>query len=82
MSDAVAVALIGAIQAATIAWLNHQSKKRSTATNAKVEEVHEKVNGQTDALLLVTGQAEKAKGNLEGRAEKVAEDKASRDELK
>lgn len=35
----------------------------------KVEEYHREVNGKVSKLLEVTGEAEKAKGNLEGRAE-------------
>jgi len=79
MSDPVILAIVAAVQAIGVAWLNHKSKERNVITTAKLEEVHAKVNGQTAALMKVTGESERAKGNLEGRAAQVVSDKAAKD---
>lgn len=42
---------------------------RHAVTTAKLDEVQNGVNGQTQALLKVTGESQKAIGNLEGHAE-------------
>lgn len=78
-------ATIAALAAAVIALRNGwQARTRAKAAevehattvaavdgvSAQVEEVRQNVNGQTQELLKVTGEAEKAKGVLQGRDER------------
>jgi len=62
VSDPVIVALIvaggGLIQTALTLW-----------THNKLEVIHKEVNGQTAALLKVTGDSREAVGKLKGKAE-------------
>jgi len=84
MSDPVQLALIAL--AATIVpsiltfinglrqQQNHQAvEAKLIAVSNKVDTVHDDVNGKMEKLIKVSGEAEKAKGNLEGRAEAKAE---------
>lgn len=50
-----------------------EAKEQHSETNQKLEQVKAGVNGQTAALLKVTGDARQAVGNLAGRAEQKAE---------
>jgi len=59
MSDIVLVAIITAMPS-TIAAIT------SYLTHLKVDEVRKEVNGQMQNLVRTTGEAEKAKGVLEG----------------
>lgn len=84
MSDNVTLALIGGFQTVALAviaaWLKHGQEDAKQAqidnhleTKAAIESVHKEVNGQTEKLLQVSGDARQALGNLQGRAEEKAE---------
>lgn len=73
MSDNVAIALLGAIPAiiaamgavaATIVGaMNHA---QGAASQAKITEVHQSVNGQSEKLLALTAKSSFAEGKKEG----------------
>lgn len=86
MTDPVLYALISAGQAVALAaiaaWLKRGqteaqqvSKHLHQETRAAVEVVRQDVNGKMAEMMQLKGEAEKAKGNLEGRAEEKAESK-------
>lgn len=69
MSDVVTIALIAAVPgviSSILAYLTHE----------KVEVVRKDVNSKMAELVKTTGEAEHAKGNLEGRAELKEEQKS------
>lgn len=75
MSDTViieifrdAAAIITALAAFVAAVISYRNGK-------KIETVSSNVDGKMEQLIAVTGAAEKAKGNLEGRAELKEESK-------
>jgi hypothetical protein len=76
LSDPVILGFIGGVQAVALAaiaaWLRRGQDDNHKATQASIEVVREDVNGKMEKLLKVTGESEKAKGNLEGRAEEKA----------
>jgi hypothetical protein len=63
------VQIIGAIAAGIVLIINTYMSWR---TGQAVEKVHTATNSMKDALVKVTGEAEKAKGRLEGAAEAEA----------
>lgn len=77
MSDPVIIALIAGIQSTVTAILAAWVKKSQDANHQEsmdaTEVVRKDVNGKMNDYLRVSGAAEKAKGNLEGRAEEKAE---------
>ncbi len=79
MSDLVAVAIIAALPATLSAVFSYLNGRRQlqmhSETKAAIEIVREDVNGKMAKLLQVTGDAKKAEGNLEGRAELKQESK-------
>ncbi len=81
MSDlvAMAVAIIAIVPATLSAVFSYLNGRRQVAqhieTKAAIEVVREDVNGKMAKLLQVTGDAKKAEGNLEGRAELKQESK-------
>lgn len=52
---------------------DRDNNTKMSAISDDIERVHVATNGMKDALVRVTGESEKAKGNLEGRAELKAE---------
>jgi ribosomal protein L17 len=48
-----------------------------TKTQSDVVDLKRQTNGLTEALVAVTGQAEHAKGKLEGKIEGIAQEKAN-----
>ncbi len=75
MSDQVELAVIGMIQVVLVAFLAYLSNRNHRETRAEIEVVKNDVNGKMEKLLTVTGQSERAKGNLEGRSEAAQEAK-------
>lgn len=73
MSDLVEIALIGfagSFLSSVLAIINNRMLARNhQETKTSIETLHKEVNGKMAALLQVTGQAEHAKGKLEGQAE-------------
>ncbi len=71
MSDAASIAIAfiaiipSTLAAVAAAWL-------SLKNGHKIEQVHRDVNSKMDTLVKVTGESERAKGNLEGRAAEKA----------
>jgi hypothetical protein len=68
---------VGSVGAVVLGWRNQIKIEASAALSAnnsqklekvmaKVEEVHASTNGKMDELLKISGQAEKAKGVIEG----------------
>lgn len=72
MTDAVTISLIAAISSTvgTVISLINNLMVRKTA--AKVDKVEKNTDGINTALLKVTGEAEHAKGKLDGAAEEKA----------
>jgi hypothetical protein len=64
--------LAGLVQIALAIINNNQRNSQHADTSAKLDDVKRGVDGQTDALLRVTGSAQRAIGNLEGHAEEKA----------
>lgn len=65
MSDIVLVAIITGGFGLITMFVNRWFKKM----DEKIDKYHAEVNGHMQKLLKVTGEAEKAKGNKEGRTE-------------
>ena len=55
-------AIITALGVIVTAYLSYRSNRQSKANAVQIEEVRQGVNGQSAALLKVTGEAEFAKG--------------------
>jgi hypothetical protein len=73
-SGAVWVAAISGVVQIIQSFLARSSRDRQhVETTSKLEEVAKGVDGQTTALLKVTGDAQRAAGRLEGKAEEKAE---------
>jgi len=70
MSDAVIIALTGSCTTTfgiiVVAWLN---TRQNRVISTKVDDYHKAVNGNMDKLLKVTGESEKAKGVIQGKAD-------------
>jgi hypothetical protein len=80
MTDAVSIALIGALAGIpstlggiAAAWFSYKAATHSkeAADTAKITQGQS--NGMKDALLALTAKSSQAAGNLEGRAELAAE---------
>jgi len=70
MSDLVQVALIASIPPTIVALTGLIVSLRTERNlTAKVKEVHDATNGMKEELVRVTGEAEHAKGVLEGAAD-------------
>lgn len=76
MSDPVEIAVIGALLAAfqgALAFFGKLRQDKHAQDNKdQLDIIHRDVNGKVETLLQVSGAAERAKGNLEGRAEQKA----------
>ena len=73
MSDLVLVSIISAspgIITAILSFLNGRRQEKNHQENkAALEVVRQDVNGKMQQLVDVSGEAKRAEGNLEGRAE-------------
>lgn len=69
MSDAVIIVIITGLFGLITLFINRLFKKMDD----KLNKYHAEINGNMTKLLEVTGAAEKAKGNLEGKAEQKAD---------
>ena len=83
-SDGVLIALftmVGAIISASLsavtAYLTHRNGVMVTAQKTSLEKLTTNTDGMKDALVKITGESQKAIGNLEGRAELTAETNAT-----
>lgn len=76
MSDPAIIFVAGAVQTVLLAIVAGVLKlwgdRNHAATQQSIEVIHRDVNGKMAELIKVTGQAEKAKGKLEGAAEEKA----------
>lgn len=66
--------ILNAIVALGVAWIGY----KQATLHSTMAVLEKNVNNKMDKLLIVTGESEKAKGNLEGRAEQKAENKEKR----
>jgi hypothetical protein len=69
MSDAFWIALVSGVPGIIAAMTSAYVAMKQAQLAKQVEVVHVATNSMHDAMLKVTGEAEKAKGKLEGAAE-------------
>ena len=67
MSDVIVVAFIAAIPGIITAISQFQLHRKVDAVTSEVVTVKKEINGRMGELLKVTGEAEKAKGVIEGK---------------
>jgi hypothetical protein len=67
------LAIVAAIPQIITLVLNFIVVRRTKTTHEAITTLEKNTNGIKDALLTVTGEAEKAKGILEGRAQAIEE---------
>jgi len=68
MSDAVIIAILGAVTTVVGAWLNY-----------KIEKIHKQINSRMTEFLEATKALGTAEGNAAGRKEQKAETKSRRE---
>jgi hypothetical protein len=82
MDSSVMVAIVMAVIAPTVAsilsWLqSSQNSKRLEGVKNAQERQHDQINSRLDEMLKLVGEAERAKGRLEGIDEQKAKEKGN-----